>query len=193
MGVHLQARDIPVGIGEGTWVVLDKSVASCSLRGTRTGGPHIASPVTTEGRVEDDLLVVEIAVNVAATLEHGYWFAPARRIRVARGDVRGDGRAGEEPDRDCFGGPLGRVDSSICVVEAGAVSEGVLSADAAACIVGLTGSIDIAVRSVDGATELIVVGNATTTGSVKGHGVGGGCVDALCEMVSECFLSCSKR
>ena len=90
MRVHLQARDVPVGIGEGAGVVLDKSVASCSLRGTRTGRPNITSPVTTEGRVEDDLLVVEIAVDVAATLKHGNWFAPARRVGVARGDVRRD-------------------------------------------------------------------------------------------------------
>jgi len=193
LGVHLQARDIPVGISEGRGVVLDKSVASCSLRGTRAGGPHITSPVTTEGRVEDDLLVVEIAVNVTATLEHGYWFTPARRIRVIRADVGRNGGAGEEPDRDGFGSPFGRVDSSICVVEAGAVGQSVLSADAAACIVGLTGSVDIAVGSVDGARELVVVGDAATTGGVKGHGVGGGCIDALCEMISECFLNCSGR
>ena len=130
------------------------------MRGTRAGRPDIASPVTTEGRVEDDLLIVEIAVNVAATLEHSDWFAPSRRVGVARGDVSGNGRASEEPNGDCFGSPLGCVDSSIGVIEAGAVGQSVLSANATACIVGLTGSVDIAVGSVDGAAELVVVGNA---------------------------------
>jgi len=68
-----------------------------------------------------------------------------------------------------------------------------LSADSAACIVGLTDSVDIAVGSVDGARELIVVGDAATAGGVQSHGVGGGCIDTLCEMISEWFLSCSER
>ena len=193
MGVDLQARDIPVSIGEGRGIVLDKSIASCGLAGTRTGRPYIASPVATESRVEDNLLIVEIAVNVTAALKHGNWFAPARRIGVTRADVRGNGRAGEEPDRDGVGSPFGGVDSTVCIVEASAVGQSVLSANATACVVGLTGSVDIAVGGVDGARELVVVGDAAAAGSVQGHGVGGGCVDALCEMVSECFLSCSKR
>jgi len=118
-------------------------------------------------------------------LEHGNWFTPAGRIRVARADVRGNGRASEEPDGDCFGSPFGCVDSSVCVVEASAVGQSVLGANATACVVGLTSSVDVAVGSVDGAAELVVVGDAAAAGSVESHGVGGGCIDTLCEGLAE--------
>lgn len=96
-------------------------------------------------------------------MEHGDGFAPAGRVGIARRDVRRDGSASEEPDGDGFGSPFGGVDPSVCVVEASAVGQSVLGTDATACIVGLTSSVDVAVGGVDGARELVVVGDAAAT------------------------------
>lgn len=52
--VNLQRVDLPVSICESGWVILDIILAGGSKRGASSAGaPHVASPVTTESRIED--------------------------------------------------------------------------------------------------------------------------------------------
>lgn len=149
------------------------------MAGACAGGPNRTSPVTAEGGVKDNLLVVEVGVDVATTLEHGRGHTPVGRSWVARGDVRWDGRAREEPDLDVVTCPFSSIDTTILSVEARTVSLSVGSALATTSIVGLTSSIDVAVGGFDGAQEFVVVCDGAARCGVKGHGVGGGSIDTF--------------
>lgn len=61
------------------------------MRSTSGRAPCVTCPVTTKSGVKDDLLVLEVVVDVAASLEHCNWFTPVGRRWVARADVRWNG------------------------------------------------------------------------------------------------------
>lgn len=118
--VDLERVDGPVRVLEGRGVVLDEVLAGGGL-GSAGGvvGPDVSGPVAAEGGVEDDLVVHEEVVDVAAAAaERGHGLAPAAGVRAAGRDVRGHGGAREEPDVDAGRGPLGGVDAALAVVEA---------------------------------------------------------------------------
>lgn len=101
--VDLDGVDEPVGVLEGGRVAGDVVLAGGGL-GAADGivGPNLTGPVSAEGRVEDDLVVLEVARDVAAAAgERGLGRAPAARVGGARGDVLGNGtRAREKEDVD---------------------------------------------------------------------------------------------
>lgn len=88
----------------------------------RRSSPHAARPVAAESGIEDDLVVLELLVELAAALEVCVWRAPASR--VGRVDVLWDGPAREEPDLDVRGGPLHGEDAAFGRVEGVAVGGG---------------------------------------------------------------------
>ena len=92
-------------------------------------------------------------INIAAATEERYWLAPGAWIGSASYDVRGDGAAREEPDTDSRGVPFRSVDASARCVEARSIAGGILASDSAACVLGLVGSVAIAVGGVGDTRE----------------------------------------
>lgn len=178
--IDFEGVDAPVSVHEGGGVVLHEGLAIRCFGGAGTiAAPDIARPVAAEGRVEDDLLVLEIMVDVAAALEFRDGVSPAGGIRVAAGDVGWDAAAREEPDADGVAGPFCRVDTTAGRVEAGAVGGGGRGGDSTSSVCGLPGGIDVAVRSRHGASVSAIVGNGAPGRGVQGHGVLGLGVDAF--------------
>jgi len=92
-----------------------------NARGGRAAviGESLAGPGATESGVEDDGVVVEVVVEVAA-LEIGHGLAELADIGLAGLDGRGNVVAREEPDVDVLRGPFHGVDATADAVEAGA-------------------------------------------------------------------------
>lgn len=82
-------------------------------------GPHVAGPVAAKGRVEEDVVLLEVRRYVAAALEVCARRAPRLRHGVAALDVERNGGAREEPAADVVCRPLGRVHAAIHGVEVG--------------------------------------------------------------------------
>lgn len=117
-------------------------------------------------------------VDVATPRVLGERGAPRGRIGGPGRDVRGDGRAGEEPDGDGLAGPFGRVDAAAHGIEAVAEVRGAVGEDGAAGVFGLFGRVGVAVGGVDQARHAGFLDGAVA-GGVEGHGVGRRGVDAF--------------
>ncbi len=87
--------------------------------------PHPAGPLPAKRRVEDQVVVLEVLVDIARAGELRRRLAPAARVGVAGFDILRDFGAGEEPDLDGLGGPLGGIDAAAVGVEVGAEGSGV--------------------------------------------------------------------
>lgn len=185
--VHLQTINRPVRIRERFRVVGDIVVASRSLRGAGTLAPDCACPVTAEGRVEDDLVGVEMGGDIASlwAVELGEWSTPGAGFRCAVFDVRWDSASGEEPDGDGVADPFCCVDSAADAVEACAVGVGITTLSSAALVAGLTGSVDVAVAADFVSGEGACVGQRAAVGGVEGHIVDGLFVDAFDDVCRE--------
>lgn len=126
-------------------------------------------------------MVIDVAV-IAPVVREGSAPRGARvgddAAVVGSDDVGGDVLAGEEPDGDGGGVPLGRVDAAADAVEAGAEVGRVGREDAAAGVDLLAGGVGVAVGGVDGAGHARLLDGAAA-GGVEGHGVGLGAVDAF--------------
>lgn len=121
-------------------------------------------------------MLVHVAVAAGVVRERG---APCGRAGHGVADeVGGDVLAGEEPDGDGGGVPLGRVDAAADVVEAGAEVGRVGREDAAARVDLLAGGVGVAVGGVDGAGHARLWDGAAA-GGMEGHGVGLSTVDAF--------------
>lgn len=168
--VDFESVDRPESVGEGIRVIADVIVAGGRLGGARAGRPGVASPVTAEGRVEDDVEILEDAVDVARVLHPlGGRLAPGAGVGVVAGDTVGDGAAREEPDADGIAGPFGGVDAAAVVVQACTVGLVVLGSDAATGVIGLALGFDVAVCGSDFAGE---------DAGVLADGTSGTCVES---------------
>lgn len=159
----------------GSWIDLFVSARGFS---SSLGGPtvDIASPVTAEGVVKDEVVVHEALVDVAVALEVGIGQAEVRSIGLVRLDARRNGASGKEPHLDVVASPLHGIHTSTIVVEAGTVR---------VCRYG----VDVASGRARGAVQGTVVQilGVGLTGAVHGalsigveHKlVGSVCVDAL--------------
>ena len=122
--VDLDGIDFPVRVLERARVLRD--IVNTAL-GRVTGaagwtvrlGEHGAGPVSAEGSVEDDPLLVEPLCEVAGSLEEGRGHAERGHVGVAVGDGRRDRGAREEPDRDVRRCQLHGVHPSAEIVERG--------------------------------------------------------------------------
>ena len=78
-----------------------------------------ASPVAAQGGVDDELVLLEVAWDVARVVagEVGGRGTPGGRVGVAVGDVLRDLAAGEEPDHDALAVPFVRENASAVGVE----------------------------------------------------------------------------
>jgi hypothetical protein len=132
--------------------------------------PHVAGPVTAEGDVEDNLVVLKLIVDVAVALEHRRGRSPVGGFRVVPQHIRGDLLACEPPDLDEIRVPLHSVNAAAAgvAVEPVAVRVARVVVDGAAGVVGLSRRVDVAVvRLGDGAVALPV--DAAAIGSVQRH------------------------
>lgn len=118
-------------------------------------------------------MIAHFVVDVAATRELSLRQTPAGRIGVAAGDVRWDGVSREEPDAHGFTGPFCGIDATAVGVEATAKAAVVGTADGAAGVCGLTGSVDVAVGGFQRAGEGACVGDCATGVGVHSHVVRG--------------------
>lgn len=130
-------------------MVLDERVAGISLRSARAAAPDIASPVTAESRVEDDLLVVEGGRNVTSARELRSRLTPGAGVGVIAEDVFRDVAAGEEVDADGFVRPLCSINTTVDVVESSTIALLRVALDGTTSILILVRRVDIAVRSGD--------------------------------------------
>lgn len=177
---HLDRINQPVRLGEGAGILSHKRLARARFCFTAALLPILARPLPAKGRVEDEVHVLEVLVHVAVAAgvvrERG---APCGRAGHGVADeVGGDVLAGEEPDGDGGGVPLGRVDAAADVVEAGAEVGRVGREDAAARVDLLAGGVGVAVGGVDGAGHARLWDGAAA-GGMEGHGVGLSTVDAF--------------
>ncbi|KAI7360217.1 hypothetical protein KC320_g20 [Hortaea werneckii] len=115
------------------------------FRRARAATPRVTRPISTEGRIEDDLQIVEMAGNIAVALEMREWLAPAGRFGRVVLDIGRDGSVGEEPDVDGGVRPFCCVDATAVAVKSGAVGVGVGGCNLATDIVALVCSVDVAV------------------------------------------------
>ncbi|KAI6766477.1 hypothetical protein HG531_011699 [Fusarium graminearum] len=168
LAVNLDTVHKPVGVLEGRRVAGNIVVAlsqGCSLR---VLVPDIgrAGPITAESSVEDDVVVSEVVVDVAAltSVELGSGSSPGCRIGVARLNVLGNTTAVEEPDSDVVRSPLGGVDSAANVVET--ITIVLVISGALAATLARTTSVAVVV---DESSALIgaVVGDSAARSSVK--------------------------
>jgi hypothetical protein len=115
---------------KGCWVCRHIGITTwrqLATDGIRAPELLVTSPVATKGRVEDEVHVHEMAIDIAATaaLEERQRCAPLvgrgrlwARVRTG-GQVRwGSGGAREEPDLDVRGRPFGGVDAAAAGVKA---------------------------------------------------------------------------
>lgn len=143
--IHFQRVDRPVRLLKSLRVVLNEVVASVGFRRARAATPRVTRPISTEGRIEDDLQIVEMAGNIAVALEMREWLAPAGRFGRVVLDIGRDGSVGEEPDVDGGVRPFCCVDATAVAVKSGAVGVGVGGCNLATDIVALVCSVDVAV------------------------------------------------
>ena len=112
----------------------------------RTAFPDASGPLATERRVENEVVVLEVIVDVALPRKLRRRLPPRTWVRRLGVNVRRDLRAGEEPDLDRAARPLRRVHAAAIGVEAGAERGAVRGRDTAARVLGLGGVFDVAVR-----------------------------------------------
>lgn len=96
--------------------------------------PDIASPVTAEGGVENDVIVLEMLIDVAVvpSNEAGCCSSPGRWTGVGFEGVARYSSTRPEPDVDVSTRPFHGVDTATSVVEVGAVVIGANGLDVAA-------------------------------------------------------------
>ena len=181
--LHLPDGDVvdgPERLGESSRVAGDvvRARSSKSRAGSITApDTSLASPVTAEGDVEDNVVLVEVVIDGAAvvTVELGRWGSPSGGGRGSGSDVGGDGSTVPGPDLDGIGGPLHNVDTTVSVVEGITVRGG--TGVNTATVVGVSG---VAVGSGGGrALDGTIVGDGAASGGVEGDDVGGLGVDTL--------------
>ena len=123
--VDLDRINQPIRLGESARILHHKRLARPRFCLTAALLPILARPLPAKSRVEDDVHVLEMVIDVAViarVVREGGAPGSARvgDVVVVADDVGGDVLAGEEPDGDGGGVPLGRVDAAADVVEAGA-------------------------------------------------------------------------
>lgn len=173
--VHLDRVDQPVRLRKRSRILRNVSLATRS-QASALVAPDTPSPVAAEGRVEDNLVALEVRIDVARAGEGSLRSAPRRRIRLAGRDISRDGVAAEEVDGDGRRGPVHGIDTAADAVEAVAVACTLCDRLAASYI-----SVSrIAVGVVeDGADLGACIGHRAPLCGVKRHGVGSLLVDAL--------------
>jgi hypothetical protein len=178
--IYPEGIDLPEGVCESAGIVLHKSLTARSFRGAnRVLSPDVAGPVTAEGHVENDVVVLEVLVNVASTLKLGGWLAPPTWVGVATRKVARDCASREEPDADGIACPFRSVDSSTICIETGAVCCCVVGGDLAPSVCILTRGIDITIGSRYCSAESASVADGAASACVKGHIIGCLRVDTL--------------
>lgn len=133
--VDLNRVDGPVSGSESSWVGPHVPFTA-SLTGTTAATPHRSRPISTERSVEDNVLVREIAVDVASTssIERHDRSSPVSSNRLTVLDISWDVSTLEEPDVDSGALPLHGVDSTTDIVEVVSVRIAGCSSDTAASV-----------------------------------------------------------
>lgn len=131
--------------------------------------PNIGSPVTAEGQVEDEVVVLEMLVDLAFTFKSRSWLAPSTWVRVAAREVVGHCASWEEPDADGFACPFCRINSTTIRIEPAAVRCRIVGSDLTPCIWILTRGVDVAVERRHVPSEGAGVADVAPSTGVKGH------------------------
>ncbi len=175
---HPHGINQPIRLHKRARILLHIRLARPRLLLTAALRPVLPRPRPAKRRVENEIHILEVRIDVAVAGVVREGGAPGARVRGAGRDIGGDVLPREEPDGDGGGGPGGRVDAAADGVEVGAEGLGVGGEDAAAGVFGLGGGVGVAVCGVGGAGHGGVFDGAAG-GGVEGHGVGGGAVDAF--------------
>ena len=141
--------------------------------------PDIPGPVTTEGDVEDDVMIAKVFVDIATSFKFSIRSSPRGGVGVAGGQITRDRVAREEPDADSLRCPVCSVDASTDGVKATTVRAAVVAGDLAPLVGILTRSIDVAVWSADLTTEGAGIADRTARFGMQGHSITSFRVDAL--------------
>lgn len=181
--IHLHRIDQPIRILERTRVILHIRFTSRRLTPTAALSPDIliASPLSAECCIKDNLHVLKMAVDITmtrSTAEMTHRCAPLRRIWGTGQDVSGDLCTREEPDGDSLVSPFRGIDAAASGVEAGAVGGGVGAHVSASGILLLTWGVAVAICSVGMGEGAGVPDRAASVG-VQRHLICRGCVDAF--------------
>ena len=110
-------------------------LASLAVVGGAAGSEGVAGPVAAKGGVEDEVVVLEVGIPVAADAapESGWW-PPARGIGVAGQDIAGRGAVSPPPYADAKRGPLHSEDGTAVVVQSGSIERRVCIMEGAALV-----------------------------------------------------------
>ena len=131
--VHLHAVHQPISNAINLRLTCHKVNTARILLRARALAPYPPTPSAAEGVVKYNLQALEVVVKCTAS-EVSRGSTPTGRVRVARLDVRGLLAILEVPDLDVARGPLCRVDSAACSVEACAVGGADVIDDGAAVV-----------------------------------------------------------
>ena len=141
----LQAVDPPVGVCKSCWLTGNIVDASRCYIITSRIVPNVTSPITTEGDVKDNFVVLEKIIDGTAARKLTSWRAPIDRLGVAP-DVGWNLAAGPEPNLDGPLGPFHSVDTTTAVVvEPITIGVTTVVDNGTPLVTGLAGGINITV------------------------------------------------
>ena len=86
--------------------------------------PNSIAIITTKGCVEDDLMVLKLAWNIARTLNVCLWKTPTSRRRCSGSDISWDSTTWEVPDTNKVGRPLHSINTTTDAVKTAAKAVG---------------------------------------------------------------------
>ena len=162
--------DVPVCLLELGRITADKDGTLILVldSGTSTIGPSRLAEVTAElsdvsaishistcssyRGIKYHSIIREIGIDITAgTIKGRGRQSPARRIRVARRDVKWDAVSREKPDPNGVGFPLHSIYTAIVGVEAGTITDRALAKSTTALTIGTSDHVILAVVTVGGA------------------------------------------
>ena len=82
--VNASGADVKVSLGECTWLVIDKVVASAGAHAVVPESPRI---ITTKSQVDDDVVLPELCVEITFTVarEDRSWGALDTEVKISLG------------------------------------------------------------------------------------------------------------
>lgn len=122
--IDLDMVDQPVDILKGFWVLGDELIAGCRHFAALVL-PNVTGPVATKCVVDDNLVVLEMAVDVAFPSERGGRSSPGLWVWLASSEISGNLVPREEIDVDILARPVHSINTASNTIKASAIVGGI--------------------------------------------------------------------
>ena len=156
----------PISLLEIFWILCNVSLTVAFIAALRVRGKKGTGPLSAERSIEDDVVIREVARDVAIALEVGSGDSPRERLRLPRGYVVRNGAPGEEPNLDGGIRPFHGEYAPTVLVELGVGSRGLIGV--AAARVGLVRGVLPAIIG-EQVSGLAGAGGRAAFACVEGH------------------------